>query len=108
MKLYQWQRIPVEDLGGGVTRQLITTDNMMLSQIYVPAGVKFPMHGLNSEQLTIYLKGSAVYESESSKIEAREGDIVHIPAGAAHADEITEDCVVLDIFSPPRSDWLKK
>ena len=108
MKLYKWHEIPVEQLGGGITRQLINANNMMMSQIFVPKGTVFPSHRMASEQLTIFVKGAAIYESEHGHIEATEGDIVHIGADVEHKDEVTEDTIVLDIFSPPRQDWLKK
>lgn len=82
-------------------------ENMMLSRIFVNKGVSFPAHGVASEQMTIFVKGSAVYESDNQALEASEGDIIHIPPGIEHADQVTEDTIVLDIFAPPRSDWLK-
>lgn len=108
MKLYKWQDVTVEQLGDGITRQLITADNMMLSQIFVPKGVSFPAHRMSSEQLTIFVKGKAIYESAGGKIEAHEGDIVYIPSDTEHSDRVVDDTIVLDIFSPPRKDWLKK
>ena len=98
----------IQQLDNGITRQMITAGNMMLAQIFVPKGVSFPAHRISSEQITIYLKGGAVYQSEQNRIEAREGDILHIPAGVQHSDQVLEDTVVLDVFSPPREDWLKK
>ena len=80
---------------------------MMLSKIFVKKGVSFPAHKIASEQMTIFVKGGAVYESDDETLEATEGDIIHIPAGVEHADKVTEDTIVLDIFAPPRSDWLK-
>lgn len=108
MILYNWNEVAVQQLDNGITRQMITAGNMMLAQIFVPKGVSFPAHGISSEQVTIYLKGGAVYQSEQSRIEAREGDILYIPAGVEHSDQVVEDTVVLDVFSPPRADWLKK
>ena len=108
MKLYNWNEVAVQELDNGITRQMITAGNMMLAQIFVPKGVSFPAHRISSEQITIYVKGGAVYQSEQSRIEAREGDILHIPAGVQHSDQVVEDTVVLDVFSPPREDWLKK
>ena len=108
MKLYNWNEVAVQQLDNGITRQMITAGNMMLAQIFVPKGVSFPAHRISSEQITIYVKGGAVYQSEQSRIEAREGDILHIPAGVQHSDQVVEDTVVLDVFSPPREDWLKK
>ena len=108
MKLYNWNDVAVQQLDNGITRQMITAGNMMLAQIFVPKGVSFPAHRISSEQIPIYLKGGAVYQSEQSRIEAREGDILYIPAGVEHSDQVVEDTVVLDVFSPPREDWLKK
>ncbi len=108
MKLYKWHEVAIEQLGGGITRQLLTVDNMMLAQIFVPKGVSFPAHRMSSEQVTIFVKGRAVYESNNNKIEAHAGNIVHIPAGTEHSDQVVEDTLVLDIFSPPRQDWLKQ
>ena len=108
MKLYNWREVAAEQLGAGITRQMITADNMMLSQIFVPQGVSFPAHRLASEQMTVFIKGRAVYESVDNKIEAHQGDIVYIPAQTEHRGQVMEDTIVLDIFSPPRQDWLKK
>lgn len=108
MKLYNWNEVAVQQLDNGITRQMITAGNMMLAQIFVPKGVSFPAHRISSEQITIYVKGGAVYQSEQNRIEAHEGDILHIPAGVQHSDQVLEDTVVLDVFSPPREDWLKK
>ncbi len=108
MKLYNWDEVAVQQLDNGITRQMITAGNMMLAQIFVPKGVSFPAHRISSEQITFYVKGGAVYQSEQSRIEAREGDILYIPAGVEHSDQVVEDTVVLDVFSPPRADWLKK
>ncbi len=108
MKLYNWNEVAVQQLDNGITRQMITAGNMMLAQIFVPKGVSFPAHRISSEQITIYVKGGAVYQSGQNRIEAREGDILHIPAGVQHSDQVLEDTVVLDVFSPPREDWLKK
>lgn len=57
--------------------------------------------------MTVFVKGAALYETDGEKIKASEGDIVYIPAGTEHTDKVTEDTIVLDIFSPPRHDWLK-
>ena len=108
MKLYNWRDVDVQQLDNGITRQMITAGNMMLAQIFVPKGVSFPAHRISSEQVTIYVKGGAVYQSGQSKTEAREGDILYIPAGTEHSDRVLEDTIVLDVFSPPREDWLKK
>ena len=32
--------------------------------------------------------------------------MLHIPSNVPHQAEALEDCVDVDVFSPPRQDWL--
>jgi quercetin dioxygenase-like cupin family protein len=34
------------------------------------------------------------------------GDVLHIPSNVVHSAEALEDTLDLDVFSPPRQDWL--
>lgn len=36
------------------------------------------------------------------------GDVVYIPANVPHEAEALEATVSLDVFSPPRQDWLSE
>jgi quercetin dioxygenase-like cupin family protein len=36
------------------------------------------------------------------------GEAVHIPPHLPHSAEALEDTVVIDLFSPPREDWIRK
>ncbi|MDQ3310196.1 MAG: cupin domain-containing protein, partial [Gemmatimonadota bacterium] len=36
----------------------------------------------------------------------RAGEVLHIPSGVPHKAEALEDTLDVDIFSPPRQDWL--
>jgi quercetin dioxygenase-like cupin family protein len=37
----------------------------------------------------------------------RAGEVLHIPANVPHCAFAIEDTIDLDIFSPPREDWLR-
>jgi quercetin dioxygenase-like cupin family protein len=47
-------------------------------------------------------------EDESEVIEVRAGEVLHIPSMVHHKAEALEDTLDVDIFSPPRQDWLDK
>jgi quercetin dioxygenase-like cupin family protein len=36
------------------------------------------------------------------------GEVLHIPPNVPHKAEAIEDTVDVDIFDPPREDWLNK
>jgi quercetin dioxygenase-like cupin family protein len=35
------------------------------------------------------------------------GEVLHIPANVPHSAEAIEDCIAVDLFSPPREDWIR-
>ena len=39
--------------------------------------------------------------------QARAGDTVRIPPNVPHFVDVIEDCVVFDLFSPRREDWIR-
>jgi quercetin dioxygenase-like cupin family protein len=36
------------------------------------------------------------------------GEVLHIPSNVPHKAEAIEDTLDVDIFSPPRQDWIDK
>ena len=41
-------------------------------------------------------------------IDVMAGDVLHIPSFVLHKAEALDDTLDVDIFSPPRQDWLDK
>jgi len=37
----------------------------------------------------------------------RAGEVLQIPPHVPHSAEALEDCIVVDLFSPPREDWIR-
>ena len=63
------------------------------------------------EIITYILEGGLRFwigDDESEVIDVRAGEVLHIPALVKHKAEALEDTVDVDIFSPPRQDWLDK
>ena len=42
---------------------------------------------------------------EDREIVLHPGESLRIPANVPHSAEALEDCIALDLFSPPREDW---
>jgi len=108
---HRWNEIPLEELSDTLARKLITGDRMMLAHVYLKKGAIVPRHSHENEQLTYILEGGLRFwigADESQVIDVLEGEVLHIPSHVPHKAEALEDTLDVDIFSPPRQDWLDK
>jgi quercetin dioxygenase-like cupin family protein len=108
---YRWEEMPRERVSDTLDRRLITADRMMLAHVYLKKGTIVPRHAHENEQITYILEGGLRFwigEDESEVIEVRAGEVLHIPSMVQHKAEALEDTLDVDIFSPPRQDWLDK
>ena len=92
-----------------LSRCLITGERMMLAQVYLDKGCIVPRHSHENEQLTYILEGSLRFwigEDGEEELVIRAGQVLHIPSNVPHMAEALEDTLDVDVFSPPRQDWL--
>lgn len=108
---FRWNDMPIEEVSGGLSRRLITGDRMMLAHVYIRKGCIVPRHSHENEQITYILEGGLRFwigADESQTLDVMAGEVLHIPSGVLHKAEALEDTLDVDIFSPPRQDWLDK
>jgi quercetin dioxygenase-like cupin family protein len=108
---YRWEEMPKESVSAMLDRRLITGDRMMLAHVYLKKGCIVPRHQHENEQLTYILEGTLKFwvgEDETDEVVVRAGEVLHIPSNVWHKAEALEDTVDVDVFSPPRQDWLDK
>ena len=108
---YRWDEMPKEQLTDTFARRLITGDRVMLAHVYLKKGSIVPRHSHENEQITYILEGGLRFwigEDEAQVIDVMAGEVLHIPSLVQHKAEALEDTLDVDIFSPPRQDWLDK
>lgn len=108
---YRWNDMPRENVSPTLERRFITGDRMMLAQVYIKKGCLVPRHQHEHEQLTYILEGGLKFwigEDEQETITVRAGEVVLIPSMVWHKVEALEDTLDVDVFSPPRQDWIDK
>ena len=106
---YRWDDLPKEPLKDDLSRRLISSERMMLAQVFLDKGCIVPQHSHENEQLTYIVEGTLRFflgEDESEVVDVGAGEVLHIPSGLPHRAEALEDTLDVDIFSPPRQDWL--
>ena len=107
---HRWESMPRERLNPLLERRLVTGDRMMLAHVYLKKGALVPRHQHENEQITYILEGTLRFrlgeETAEEIVEVRAGEVLCIPSNLPHSAEALEDTLDVDIFDPPRRDWL--
>jgi quercetin dioxygenase-like cupin family protein len=104
---WDWDSIRIEDLGGGIARQMIVGERLMICRLRFAPGVVTTPHDHPHEQMTLVERGRARFLIGSEERIAEAGDVLHFPSGVWHgATMLEEEVVLIDIFSPVREDFL--
>jgi unsaturated pyranuronate lyase len=106
---FRWNDMPKETVTAQISRRLITGDRMMLAHVYLEKGSVVPKHSHENEQITYILEGALRFhlgEDGSEEVVVGPGEVLHIPSNVPHMAVALEDTLDVDIFSPPRADWL--
>ena len=106
---YRWDDLPREELKPDLGRRLIATDRMMLAHVYLDEGCIVPTHSHENEQLTYILEGKLRFylgEDGDEVVDVAAGEVLAIPSHLPHKAEALERTLDVDVFCPPRQDWL--
>jgi len=109
VRLVSWEDLPQEELKPGLNRHWVNGEKAMLAQIYFKKGVSVPKHSHENEQFAYVLKGALLFrigDDQTEEVVVRAGEVLHIPSNVPHSAEALEDTLDLDVFVPPRQDWL--
>ncbi len=107
-KLVQWDKLPVENLNPLLDRQLVVGDQIMVARVLLKKGCVVPMHHHHNEQVSYVESGAMEFTVSGERIMLRAGEFLCIPPNAPHTAVALEDTVDIDLFTPPRQDWLDK
>jgi quercetin dioxygenase-like cupin family protein len=107
-QVYNWADIPSEVVRKGVSRKGFRSGNTLLVMNECHPGMDINPHSHHFEQLVYILQGRVRFHLDEEAHELGPGAMLVVPAGVRHYMEILGDEVVLnlDVFSPPRADYL--
>jgi quercetin dioxygenase-like cupin family protein len=107
-----WNDIPIEQLNPLIGRQFLVGTNVMIARVLLKQGAVVPLHHHHNEQLSYILEGALKFilktEAGDKEITVRAGEVLCIPPNLPHEAHALEDTVDLDIFNPPRQDWIDR
>ena len=106
---YRWDDVERERVTNLLDRKLITGESLMLSHVFLKKGCVVPKHQHHNEQFSYIIDGALRFwigDDGAEEIIVRAGEVLHIPSNVWHKAEALEDTLDMDVFSPPREDWL--
>ena len=98
--------MPTEHLNPLLERQFVAGEKSMLARLRLLKGCIVPLHSHENEQITYILEGALKFSLQGKEVIVRAGEILVIPSNVPHSAEALEDTVDLDVFCPPRADWI--
>ena len=104
----RWDDIEVEQLNPLIGRQFIVGTGVMVARVLLKKGAHVPLHSHHNEQVTYILDGALKFLIEGKEITVHSGEVLCIPPNVPHEAFAVEDTVDLDIFNPPRQDWIDR
>ncbi len=108
LKYIAWKNVEHEELNPLIGREMVVGEKIMLARVLMKKGAHVPLHHHHNEQVTYILEGALKFAIDDKEIVVRAGEVLCIPSNMPHEAWALEDTVDLDVFDPPREDWLNK
>lgn len=108
LKHVAWSSVEVEALNPLLGRHFIVGQNIMVARVLLKKGCVVPEHSHHNEQISYLTEGALKFVVDGKQLVLRAGEVLTIPPNMPHSAEALEDTVSVDIFDPPRADWINK
>ncbi len=100
--------LDVEDLGGGLKRQILGYNHeLMAVKVWFDKGAEGYTHKHRHSQVVYVLDGEFEFSIGDETKTVKAGDSCMIPPNVDHGAVCTTGGILIDMFSPPREDFLK-
>lgn len=95
-----------EQLSEKISRRILSGKQAMIVWWSIGAGIHVEAHSHANEQIVWMLKGKMEFRLGTEQRVCSAGDVVVIPGGTEHEAWFREDTEVIDVFAPPRAEFL--
>jgi len=107
MQVQSWDGIENEQLNPLSSRQVVHGETMTVARMHLKKGCLVPEHSHHNEQVSMVEQGSLNFNIGGTERVLSAGDLVRIPPNVPHSVKALEDSIAVDLFSPPRQDWIR-
>ena len=102
----QLENLPEEKLTDQITRRVLAGEQGMIVWWSMKAGAHAAAHSHPHEQTFWVLSGRMDFRLGAERRAGGPGAVAVIPGGVEHEAWFPEDTEVIDVFAPPREDFL--
>lgn len=95
-------------LKGIMQKTLVYGERTLMTEFLLTKNSILPEHSHPYEQTGYLVKGHILLKVGDAQQDTHPGDSWCIPADVPHGAQIIEDSVAIEIFSPPREDYIPK
>ena len=103
-----WDSVEMESMSDVISRKIVFGTKAMVGQIFLKKGAVVPLHHHENEQITWIMEGALKFEIEGQEFVVKAGEVLVIPSNVPHKAVALEDTLDIDVFAPPRQDWINK
>jgi len=111
MRVVSREEVQGMDIFQGITGKiLLSGEKIMLLLVEIEKGGVAPMHSHSNEQFGLCLRGKAEFRGEEKTEIVQKGMFYALAPNEPHSVQMIGDeaGLFLDVFSPPREDYLAK
>jgi len=104
-----WADVPEEEVTPKMRRRIIHGEKIMVARMRFKDGFLVPLHSHHHEQVTTVEKGTIRFwlgDDKAKVIDVHAGESLVIPGHVPHEALMIGDVEEMDIWAPPREDWL--
>jgi quercetin dioxygenase-like cupin family protein len=98
---FRWDELPLDKVTEMVARKTVSGADLTITQAYFKKGAVVPLHRHDGERLVYVLQGALRAQVAEADVTVREGEVLVVPAGAAHQTESLDDTFVLTVARVP-------
>lgn len=107
MHVLDWNDVTEESLNPLFTRRVLHTETMTIARIHLRPGCVVPEHSHHNEQVSTMERGRLRFIINGVEQILGPGQSIVIAPHVPHSAEALDDCIAVDVFSPPREDWIR-
>ncbi len=96
-----------ELIDGILIKSLVHGEKTLMTEFVMTNGSILPLHSHPYEQTGYLVSGKMILYVGDKKFEIKKGDSWCIPENISHKAEVLDDSVAIEMFSPPRLDYMK-
>lgn len=104
-----YQDLPIVEIAPGMKYRIVSAERITVGFIDAEPNSVGPAHRHEAEQILIVMDGACEEAVEGKLYPLKKEDVLVIPSNVEHGTYMSaEGCQILDIYSPPRQDYLAK